>query len=104
LHTCCEHIADQISSVINKNIKSGNGLVTGGGAFNSFLVSKLNSKTELKIVIPDPEVINYKEALIFAFLGLLRMEKKINVLSAVTGASEDSCSGVMVLRNDLRKS
>ena len=99
MHTCCEHIAMQISSVINQHDKNhGNVLVTGGGAFNKFLIEKLKNKTKAEIILPGKKVINYKEALIFAFLGVLRMEQKINVYAGVTGASEDSCSGVLVIR------
>lgn len=104
INTGCEHIAEQISIVINKNSNPDNSVfVTGGGAFNSFLIDKIKSKTKAQIVIPGTEIINYKEALVFAFLGVLRINNKINVLSGVTGASADSCSGVVVAGNDFKR-
>ena len=96
LATSVEHIAIQISSVINNAGKKGSVLVTGGGAFNTFLIEKIKSKTSSEIVIPSDEIINYKEAMIFAFLGVLRIKKEINVYSGVTGASGDSCSGSVI--------
>lgn len=104
LYTCCEHIAEQITSVINVNSKKDNSvLITGGGAFNNFLIKKIQEKTDARIIIPATEIINYKEALIFAFLGVLRMENRINVYSGVTGASRDSCSGSVVWGQEFRK-
>jgi anhydro-N-acetylmuramic acid kinase len=104
LRTCCEHIAVQITAVLNLNhIANSSVLITGGGAFNSFLINRIKLSTKTELMLPDPIVINYKEALIFAFLGVLRMEKKINVWSGITGASADSCSGVMVLANDIKR-
>lgn len=103
LRTACEHIAEQIAAVLNKTGNGGSVLVTGGGSFNTFLIERIKSKTQAKIIIPDDGLINYKEALIFAFLGVLRMENQINVLSDVTGASTDSCSGVVVLGTGFKK-
>ncbi|MCP4457151.1 MAG: anhydro-N-acetylmuramic acid kinase [Cytophagales bacterium] len=68
-------------------------LVTGGGAYNTFLVDQIRSQTRSEIVIPERQLIEFKEALIFAFLGLLKMRGESNVLSSCTGASKDSCSG-----------
>ncbi len=92
LHTFCEHIAIQIgNSLPNKSAKM---LVTGGGAYNGFLIGKIKSHLpQLQIEIPTPKTIEYKEALIFALLGVLRLRNEINVLSSVTGASHDHCSG-----------
>lgn len=94
LATFTEHIADQISYVINKNM-IGNILFTGGGAYNTFLIEKIKSKTTSEIIIPDKEIIEYKEALIFAFMGVLKMHNEINVLSSATGSISDHCSGLM---------
>jgi len=93
LNTVSQHIAFQISQSI-KNI-DGKALITGGGAYNSYLVDliKQNSKTEISI--PENTIIEYKEALIFAFLGLLRINNQSNCLASVTGAYKDSCSGVI---------
>ena len=90
--TIYEHIAEQISKSIQRN---GNVLITGGGAFNSFLIELIRKKTKTQINLPDPQIINFKEALIFAFLGVLKIREEINCLSSVTGASKDSSTGVI---------
>lgn len=101
LHTAVWHIAGQISRQIN--LLSGNTqgkvLVTGGGALNTYLMEVLAKKVtdNTQVVIPDVSLINYKEALVFAFLGALRLAGKPNVFASVTGASADSCSGVIYL-------
>ena len=68
---------------------------TGGGAYNEFLISLIKNKSKNNIIIPDNLIINFKEALIFAFLGVLRLRKEINCLSSVTGADIDNCGGVV---------
>lgn len=93
LRTIYEHIAIQITNEIKR--EEDKVLITGGGAFNKFLVSLLNDKTKAKLVIPDDKLINFKEALIFAFLGLLKYLGKPNCLSSVTGASNDCSGGVI---------
>lgn len=95
LNTVVAHAALQISSVINEKARNGRVLVTGGGAKNAFLMERISALSSAKIVIPDAEIVDYKEALIFAFLGVLRMRDEINVLKSVTGAERDSCSGVI---------
>ncbi|TND04261.1 MAG: anhydro-N-acetylmuramic acid kinase [Bacteroidetes bacterium] len=94
LRTFTEHIAAQIMrSCIHPVIKKGM-LVTGGGAFNTFLVDRLNAgKPELHIAAGKPETVKFKEAIIFAFLGLLRHQHEPNALSSVTGASRNSIGG-----------
>jgi len=92
IRTVYEHIAIQLSKI---TIEKGKLLITGGGAFNSFLIERLKAHSTLEIVIPDDNIINFKEAIIFAFLGVLRRMKQINCLSSVTGASKDSCCGVI---------
>ena len=94
LRTFTEHIALQIGDIVNKN--AGKTLVTGGGAYNSFLIERIKANTSSEIVIPNDELIEFKEAMIFAFLGVLRIRDEINCLSSVTGASRDSCAGVVV--------
>jgi anhydro-N-acetylmuramic acid kinase len=91
LRTIYEHIAIQISNAMDSKARKSV-LVTGGGAFNLFLIELLNSKTRHQIIIPDLLLVNYKEALIFAFLGVLRMHNYINCFSSVTGSRYD-CSG-----------
>ncbi len=94
LRTVVEHVSIQISNA-TKQKTQGKILVTGGGAFNDFFISRLRQHCNLEIIIPDPILVEYKEALIFAFLGVLRVENKNNVLSSVTGASDNHCSGVI---------
>jgi len=92
LYTFSEHIAFQISE--NIILKKSKLLITGGGAYNNFLIQKIrNYLPEAKIIIPDKKVVEYKEALIFALLGYLRLENRINILSSVTSAKYDHCSG-----------
>ena len=92
LATFVEHIALQIALPISF-LPKGKILCTGGGARNKFLIERLQARTKHEVVVPEKQIIDYKEALVFAFLGLLRLEGKINVLSSVTGADSDSCSG-----------
>ena len=94
LCTFVEHIAYQISrNVLKKNVKL---LVTGGGAYNDFLVERMRFYlSEIELVIPEKSIIEFKEALIFALLGVLKLRNEINLLSSVTGAYEDHCSGVI---------
>ena len=72
-------------------------LITGGGAFNTFLIQRISAHTTVKLIIPDHKTVNYKEALVFAFLGLLRMEGKSNCLVSVTGATHDISGGAVYL-------
>ncbi len=95
LATFTEHAAIQIANIFNQyQIKKV--LFTGGGTYNSFLVESLKTKTETEIIIPEKELIDFKEALIFAFMGVLRMTNENNVLSSATGSSRDHCSGIIV--------
>ena len=93
LRTWVEHISSEITKNIS-NIQN-NILLTGGGALNTFLINTIKEKTNCNIIIPDEQLINSKEALIFAFLGVLRMENEINVLNSVTGATKAHCSGAI---------
>lgn len=92
LATATEHIALQIVKATN-NLVPSKMLITGGGAKNQYLIERINDLSKHEIIIPETIIIDYKEALIFAFLAALKMEGKINVLSSVTGASSDSSSG-----------
>ncbi|MDR2126317.1 MAG: anhydro-N-acetylmuramic acid kinase [Prevotellaceae bacterium] len=92
LRTVVEHISMQLNKALNgKNIETI--LVTGGGARNVFLIERFNAAAKRKIIIPDSQTIDFKEAIIFAFLGVLRMRGEINCLRAVTGAKIDNCGG-----------
>ena len=92
LRTLVEHIAIQISNIIDQNSSI---LFTGGGVFNSFLMNRISILSANKVIITSKKIINYKEALIFSLLGLLRIENKNNCLKSVTGANKDHSSGVI---------
>ncbi|WP_288980151.1 anhydro-N-acetylmuramic acid kinase [uncultured Flavobacterium sp.] len=94
LRTFVEHIIFQIAKICNKpNAKL---FITGGGAYNRFLIERLrNYLPTTDVVIPDDKTIQFKEALIFGFLGVLRLRHEINVLSSVTGAKQDHSSGII---------
>lgn len=94
LNTVTLHIANQISLNL-RNLK--NVLITGGGTFNKFLIENIRQKTKTQLIIPDDELVNFKEAIVFAFLGLLRYLNKTNCLSSVTGAKRDSCCGMVCM-------
>lgn len=94
LHTIVEYAAYEMSLVLNQqNLRTV--LITGGGANNSFLIDRLRSKTDCEIIIPDSTIIDFKEAIVFALLGVLRTLGETNVLRSVTGASQDSSSGII---------
>ena len=94
LNTFVEHIAFQISKVCSKENSSL--LITGGGVYNKFLIERIQFYLKTtKIIIPNDKIIQFKEALIFGFLGVLRLRNEINVLASVTGAKENHSSGVV---------
>jgi anhydro-N-acetylmuramic acid kinase len=99
LHTFCAHIAHQIALHIKKISPGANDrlLATGGGALNGFLIQLLKEKSPVAIDVPDAKTVQYKEALVFALLGLLRWRNETNTLASVTGASGDSISGAIYL-------
>ena len=90
LRTCTEHFAQQIRSNFSANAKV---LVTGGGAYNDYLLLKIQDHDRVNLIKPSDVLTNYKEALIFGFLGVLRMRNEVNCLKSVTGASKDHSSG-----------
>ena len=94
--TIVEHIAVQIADNVPKEAQSM--LVTGGGAHHSFLIQQIrNQRNTLDVIVPDNLIVDYKEALIFAFLGLLRLHGENNCLRSVTGARMDSCGGAVYI-------
>lgn len=95
LATFTEHIALQISNILNQYpIK--NVLFTGGGTYNTYLIEKIKSKTTAEVIIPEKDIIDHKEALIFAFMGVLRFNNEINVMASATGSLKDHSSGIIV--------
>lgn len=101
LATCSEHSAQQIADALNEQSLSSV-LITGGGAYNGNLLERLKKHYSGEVIIPDDHTIQFKEALVFAFLGLLRIEGEINTLSSVTGALQDSV-GAAVYRVNQRQ-
>jgi anhydro-N-acetylmuramic acid kinase len=94
MHTFTEHIALQTNLALPK--KQGKMLITGGGAYNEFLIERLHFHLpKIEIIIPDNKTLEFKEALIFALLGVLKLRNEINVLSSVTGAKTDHSSGML---------
>lgn len=95
LATAVEHETHQIGKVFTDLVKdSGEILVTGGGAFNDYLIERLKHYTpkHLQIIVPDKKLVDFKEAIVFAFMGVLRLRNEDNCLKSVTGASRN-CSG-----------
>ena len=114
LRTCVEHIVFQIKKAIQSAVRSsqsknrttlssplGDGgklLITGGGAFNTFLIHRLSAELQslnIEVVIPEENIVKYKEALIMAFIGILRWRQEYNVLASVTGAERDNIGGAV---------
>lgn len=98
LRTLVEHFAYQIATVIQKHKSTPRPsvLLTGGGAYNRFFVECLDQQLQgqWQQIAANSELIEFKEALIFAFLGVLKLREEPNALASVTGASRDSCGGV----------
>jgi anhydro-N-acetylmuramic acid kinase len=94
LRTFTEHVALQTALALPS--KKGRILITGGGAYNDFIIESIQSYLpEMELIIPSPKILEFKEALIFALLGVLKLRGEINVLSSVTGAKMDHSSGTI---------
>lgn len=94
IRSVTEHIVIQLSNVINA-LPIGDIMITGGGAHNKFLIDRLKALTDRKLIIPEKRIVNFKEAIIFALLGILRVREEVNCYASVTGASKDSCCGAI---------
>ena len=92
LSTLVEHIAFQISNDFKRSGVT-NSLLSGGGAFNTYLINRIDILSKNQLIIPDDEIINFKEAIVFGFLGVLRILNQNNCLASVTGACKDHSSG-----------
>jgi anhydro-N-acetylmuramic acid kinase len=105
LRTYVEHIAVQVGRAVEGGMAGEDGLrrmlVTGGGAHNGFLVERLRAVLAplgIEVIVPDGDdraLIDYKEALVMALIGVLRWREENNVLASVTGASRDSIGGAV---------
>jgi anhydro-N-acetylmuramic acid kinase len=96
LATATEHVGQTIARDL-ESFGVRNVLASGGGAWNKFLIERIRHHGSFDVVIPDPGIVNFKEALIFAFLGYLRITDQVNTLASVTGARMDSSGGSVVL-------
>ncbi|MDE0774193.1 MAG: anhydro-N-acetylmuramic acid kinase [Ulvibacter sp.] len=94
LRTCVAHFASQIVQQLNPGSSV---LVTGGGGYNRFLLEQIQASIDVTLVLPNKTLIEFKEALIFGLLGVLKLRDEVNCLSSVTGASKDHSSGVVFL-------
>jgi anhydro-N-acetylmuramic acid kinase len=95
LRTYIEHIAIQISTMLKSSQKTV--LVTGGGVYNEFLISRLKQLSNTRVILPSKAIIEFKEALIFGFLGVLKERNEINCLKSVTGAMSNHSSGKILI-------
>ncbi|WP_179336156.1 anhydro-N-acetylmuramic acid kinase [Winogradskyella costae] len=95
LSTYVEHVAIQISDVLSES--KSKVLVTGGGVYNRFLIDRLRHLSIVEIVIPQNDIIEFKEALIFGLLGVLKERDEINCLKSVTGAKRNHSSGKILI-------
>jgi len=96
LATIVRHEVEQINKVLEEKELSSV-FITGGGVLNTFFIDELKSIYSGKVIIPNKEIIEFKEALIFAYLGALYLNKQPNILKSVTGAKRDSIGGVLHL-------
>ncbi len=96
LATCVEYLAKQIANTLHKyQLKSV--LISGGGAYNNYLLNRLNHYYDGNIHIPSNDIIQFKEAIIFAYLGYLRLNEKTNTLCSVTNANKNSIGGAIYI-------
>ena len=105
LCTVCEHIAFQIGAVCEADSSGGmrKMLISGGGALNEYLISRIRhyvSSKQIEVVIPDADLIQYKEALIMALIAVLRWREEVNVLSSVSGSARNSIGGALWMGQD----
>lgn len=98
LHTFTESIASEIASVLNTGKKNISVLCTGGGAFNSYLLNRMVElcNDRVSLIVPDEEIVKFKEAVVFAFLGIRRVRNEINCLRSVTRATHDCSGGLLI--------
>ena len=101
LATLAEHIAMQIAANVNKSEIPASMLITGGGAYHSYLIERISAHTNTQLIIPNRVLIEFKEALVFAFLGVLRFRNEDNCLATVTGARKNNCGGqIFLVKNE----
>ncbi|MBK9318685.1 MAG: anhydro-N-acetylmuramic acid kinase [Bacteroidetes bacterium] len=91
--TVCEHIADQHTLALQSLPEQAKILVTGGGAFNTFLVERISEKSKKQLHVPKKELVQFKEAIVFAFLGVLNYWGRVNVFDSATGSVKQHVGG-----------
>jgi len=94
MRTIVEHIAVQISSILVKE-EISSVFTTGGGAKNLFLIDQIKNHFGGEVIVPETKLIDFKEALVFAYLGALYLRNESNTITSVTGAEGSVCSGVL---------
>jgi len=92
LHTYTQHMVYQIATCIAEFRAEPPVFLSGGGVHNHFFIESLK-ETGVKVFLADDKLIDFKEALCFSLLGLLRMHALPNSLASVSGASKDSVGG-----------
>lgn len=99
MKTLVDHIAFQIAQGIhqfdNQNGLNKKVLLSGGSALNPVLVDHIQTHTEAKIIVPEKQIIEYKESLIFALLGILRVHNMTNILGSATGSNINAVGGAL---------
>ncbi|MBC7448905.1 MAG: anhydro-N-acetylmuramic acid kinase [Hymenobacteraceae bacterium] len=103
LRTVIAHVAGQLAHAIRTALGAAapaagrQVLATGGGAFNGYLIEQLRAELAgaAEVIVPAPEIIDFKEAIIFALLGVLRWRGEVNTLASATGARRDSSGGAI---------
>jgi anhydro-N-acetylmuramic acid kinase len=101
LATLTEHIAMQIAANCHKSEAPASMLITGGGAYHAYLIERITAHTSMQLIIPSSVLIEFKEALVFAFLGVLRYRNEDNCLATVTGAKKNNCGGqIFLIKNE----
>jgi anhydro-N-acetylmuramic acid kinase len=103
--TMTEHIALQLANALQEYVdgEPANILITGGGAFNKYLIERIKAQLQalhIEVVLPDRHLIEYKEALVMALIGILRWREESNVIASVTGASRNSVGGALWMGHD----
>jgi len=99
LRTYVEFLAEQISDTLNNISEGDQVMISGGGAFNKFLIDTINNKIiqRAQIIVPQKELVEYKEALIFGFLALQKKLGLVNIFSSSTGSRRDTVGGTLHL-------
>lgn len=94
-HTATEHIAMKHAEAFRRIKEKGSILVTGGGAFNTYLTDRIEALSGREITVPEASIINYKEALVFGFLAVLYQCDRVNIFNSATGSLRNNIGGAL---------